>query len=68
MLNNRQRVRIRELSQIVRQAQIEIMELKDIARKGRSDDFVVVYDVKETTVRRHIRRGFGLCALSNTFR
>jgi hypothetical protein len=39
-------------------AQIEIMELKEIARKGRSDGSVVVYDVMQTTVRRHTRRGF----------
>lgn len=58
MLNNKQRARIRELSQIVVSAQIEIMELKEIARKGNSDDAVMVYDVRETVVKRHTRRGF----------
>jgi hypothetical protein len=58
MLNNRQRARIRELSEIVVKAQIEIMELKEIARRGRSDETVTVYDVQETRVKSHIRRGF----------
>lgn len=58
MLNSKQRARIRELSQIVVSAQIEIMELKEIARKGNSDDAVMVYDVRETVVKRHTRRGF----------
>jgi hypothetical protein len=58
MLNTKQINRIRTLSAIVLKAQIEIMELKEVARKGNSDDVFVVYDVRETTVRRHVRRGF----------
>ena len=58
MLTPHQRTRIKYLSTTIAMAQIEIMELKEIARKGRSDGSVVVYDVMQTTVRRHTRRGF----------